>query len=72
MTPLTDPPRYVCPAAAAKYLGISAGTLRNRTAPRGPIPASRLGRRLLYDLQEVDAAIAKLRLPDSGEGEAAQ
>jgi excisionase family DNA binding protein len=41
-------PLAISPREAAKSLGISERTLWAATAPRGPIPAVKLGGRVLY------------------------
>ena len=43
---------------AAKLLSVSARTLWALTSPRGPIPALRLGRRVVYPLESLRAWIA--------------
>ena len=44
---------------AASALGISTRHLFSLTAPRGPIPAIRLGRRTLYRLQDLEAFLQR-------------
>jgi len=39
---------------AAEALGISPRTLWSLTAPRGPLPAVRIRRRVFYRLQDLD------------------
>ena len=50
MTPNIIPPALLVSARhAAKALSISERTLWGITAPRGPLPAVRIGTRVLYD-----------------------
>ena len=46
---------------AARILGIGQRLLWSMTAPRGPIPCVRLGRRVLYPLVELEALIDSLK-----------
>lgn len=48
MKPATTTPLALSPREAAKSLGISERTLWASTVPRGPIPAVKLGGRVLY------------------------
>lgn len=57
--PPTPPsPMALRPRDAAQALGISERLLWGLTAPRGPIPAIRCGRVVLYRLQDLDAWLA--------------
>lgn len=50
------PSRWLSTEAAAVYLGVSPSTLCNDRVTRSlNIPFTRLGRRVLYDRQELDA-----------------
>ena len=44
--------------SAAKVLGICERTLFGLTQPRGPIPAVRIGARVLYELSDLKAFVA--------------
>jgi len=44
---------------AAKSLGVSRKTLYNHTAPRGDLPAVRIGARVLYDVADLRAWIER-------------
>ncbi len=50
---------------AAKSLSISKGTLFNLTAPRGPIPAVKIGARVCYAVTDLERAIEKLKVKPS-------
>jgi hypothetical protein len=50
---------------AAKSLSISKGTLFNLTAPRGPIPAVKIGTRVCYTLPDLERAIEALKVKPS-------
>lgn len=51
---------------AAKNLSISPGTLFNLTAPRGPIPAVKIGSRVCYAVSDLERAIETLKVkPDT-------
>jgi len=56
--------RWMSAEELAKYLNISVRSLYNRTGPRSPQPfpikPKRLGKRLLFDLGEVDRHIESL------------
>jgi len=56
--------RWMSAEELAKYLNISVRSLYNQTGPRSkvpfPIKPKRLGKRLLFDLAEVDAHILSL------------
>jgi hypothetical protein len=47
---------------AAKSLSVSKGTLFNLTAPRGPIPAVKLGARVCYAVADLERAIETLKV----------
>ncbi|MBX7135150.1 MAG: helix-turn-helix domain-containing protein [Fimbriimonadaceae bacterium] len=47
---------------AAKSLAISTGTLFNLTAPRGPIPAVKIGARVCYAVLDLEQAIERFRV----------
>jgi hypothetical protein len=47
---------------AAKSLSISPGTLFNLTAPRGPIPAVKIGARVCYAVADLERAIETLKV----------
>ena len=62
--PPTVPPPAARPGLlsareARARLGIAERTLRNWTRPHGPIPAVRVGRRVLYDPRTLDRFIAE-------------
>lgn len=43
----------------AKRLALCEKTVQNLTAPRGPIPCVRIGRRVLYRPTDIEAFLAK-------------
>lgn len=43
----------------AKLLALCGKTVQNLTAPRGPIPCVRIGRRVLYGPADIEAFLAK-------------
>ena len=49
---------------AARYLGIASKTLRNRLGPRAehpfPVKPKRIGRRVLFDIKDLDAYVDAL------------
>ncbi|MDX2148646.1 MAG: helix-turn-helix domain-containing protein [Planctomycetota bacterium] len=47
---------------AAAELSIGDRTLWTMTAPRGPLPSVRIGRAVRYDLDDLHAAIAQMRV----------
>ncbi len=61
MPSLPTCPRVVlCRAAAAAYVGVSAGTFDSMVA-EGQMPAAwRIGSRLVWDLRRLDAALDEL------------
>ncbi len=52
------PPGLYNTREAAKYLGVSTGTVFNYTHPRGPLPSVRIGGLVRYSKADLDAAIA--------------
>lgn len=50
---------------AAKSLSISSGTLWHITAPRGPIPAVKIGARVCYAVADLERAIETLKVKRS-------
>lgn len=60
-------PMALRPRDAARALGISARTLWALTAPRGPIPAVRLGRAVLYRPADLDAWLSAGAVKERGE-----
>lgn len=50
---------------AAKSLSVSKGTLFNLTAPRGPIPAVKMGARVCYAVKDLERAIETLKVKPS-------
>lgn len=62
MTTATPTPLSVRPREAAKLLGIGERTLWGLTAPRGPIPCTRIGGGrggcVLYRVADLDAWLA--------------
>lgn len=64
--PSAPPKRIVNSRKAAEYCSISERTLWGNTAPRGSLPCFRIGNRVLYDLDAVDAWI-DLQVADSSE-----
>jgi hypothetical protein len=54
-------PRLLNVNDTAKYLGIAPKTLRNRLGPKAqnpfPVKPKRIGRRVLFDLKELDAFV---------------
>jgi excisionase family DNA binding protein len=55
------PPGLLTAREAARYLGVSAGTLFNHTAPRGHIRSIRIGAAVRYSKADLDAAIESFR-----------
>ena len=55
-----EPPRYLTQAEAAEYLRVSVKFLSRETAA-GRVAASRLGRRLVYDVVELDEYVRRNR-----------
>lgn len=57
-------PRLIDVDQAARYLGISPKTIRNRIGPKAekpfPIKPRRIGRRVLFDIRQLDAYIDSL------------
>ena len=53
--------------AAADYLGISAKTIRNRLGPRAPnrfpVTPKRIGKRVLFDVRDLDSFVDSLGSP---------
>jgi hypothetical protein len=47
---------------AAKSLSISTRTLHSLTAPRGPIPAVKIGTRVCYAVPDLERAIESLKV----------
>jgi len=58
----TKPRLLITAREAAEALGISPRTLWVLTAPRGPLPAVRIRRRVFYRLQDLDEFIRKQRI----------
>lgn len=50
---------------AAKMLSISDRTLHSMTAPRGPIPAVKIGTRVCYAVSDLERAIEALKVKPS-------
>lgn len=55
---------------AAKSLSISTRTLHSLTAPRGPIPAVKIGSRVCYAVPDLERAIEALKVKPSQTPEA--
>jgi hypothetical protein len=55
---------------AAKSLSISERTLHSMTAPRGPIPAVKIGTRVCYAVPDLERAIEALKVKPSRTPEA--
>lgn len=57
-------PRLLPIEEAARYLGISAKTIRNRLGPRAPFPfpvkPKRIGKRVLFDVRDLDRYVDTL------------
>ena len=57
-------PRLLSVEQAAGYLGVSPKTIRNRLGPKAPDPfpvkAKRIGRRVLFDVRDLDSYIDSL------------
>ena len=55
----TFEPRFLSVEQTARYLSISAKTIRNRLGPKAPNPfpikPKRLGKRVLFDKRDLDA-----------------
>ncbi len=66
-TPIVEdtdrPPLLVSGREGARLLNVSPGTLFNWSAPRGPIPIVKIGARKCYAVTDLEAAIARLRMP---------
>ncbi len=61
MPDVQSPPPLAVPAGeAARMLGVSPRTLWSLTAPRGPIPVCRVGRRVLYRVPDLEAYLRRL------------
>ena len=64
MTATPFRPRLLNVEDAARYLGISPKTLRNRLGPRAvhpfPIKPKRIGKRVLFDVKALDAFVDSL------------
>jgi hypothetical protein len=60
----TIKPRLVGITDAARYLGLAVKTLRNRTGPKAtdplPIPVKRIGKKVLFDVADLDQFIDSL------------
>lgn len=66
----TLPRRWISQAEAAEYLGVTPRTVRNMIR-RGDIPAHRAGPRAVrIDVNELDRAIKRNRIPTTGAGAA--
>ena len=50
----------VASVPAAKFIGVSPRTLWSLTAPRGPIPVARVGRRCVYRIDDLRAYLSRL------------
>jgi hypothetical protein len=50
---------------AAKSLSISSGTLWHMTAPRGPIPAVKIGARVCYAVADLERVVETLKVKPS-------
>jgi hypothetical protein len=57
-------PRMLSVEEAARYIGIAAKTIRNRTGPKAsdpfPIKPKRIGSRVLFDVKDLDAYLDTL------------
>ncbi len=53
---------------AAYLLGISPRHVWSLTAPRGPLPVVRLGKRALYDPRDLEAFVESAKAGVAGEG----
>jgi hypothetical protein len=53
-------PLAVNAAQAAQMISVSQRTLWGLTAPRGPIPAARINRRVVYRVADLDAYLCRL------------
>jgi hypothetical protein len=54
-------PLLLTPRAAAATLAVSLRTLWGITAPRGPLPAVRLGRAVRYAVRDLEAFIDRAK-----------
>ncbi|MHB1035125.1 MAG: helix-turn-helix domain-containing protein [Pirellulales bacterium] len=62
-TPTIPAARLLLPTpAAAETLSISPRTLWSLSAPRGPIPTVKVGRRVLYAIADLESWIARSRV----------
>lgn len=57
-------PRLLSIEKAAKYLSIAPKTIRNRLGPRAPVQfpvkPKRIGRRVLFDIKDLDRYVDEL------------
>ncbi len=58
-------PRLLNVEAAASYMGISPKTLRNRLGPKAanpfPVKPKKIGKRVLFDIRQLDAFIESIK-----------
>ena len=54
----------VKPEAAAAMLGVSKGMVDRLAAPHGPIPCSRIGRRIIFNKRDLTEYLAKCRFTE--------
>jgi len=63
-------PRLLDIEQTARYLSISPKTIRNRLGPRAPAPfpvkPKRIGKRVLFDVKDLDAYVDSLSVKGSG------
>lgn len=57
--PLDPGPALLTILEAAEYLGVSPGTVRNMSAPTGPLPSVKIRARRCYSRKDLDAFIAR-------------
>ena len=61
-----EPPPLLTPREAAAYLRVSTGTVFNMSAPRGALPVVRIGASVRYSVQDLDAAIDRMKVKAGG------
>ena len=62
-------PLAVAARLAAQMISVSPRTLWALTAPRGPIPAARVGRRVVYRIDDLRAYLRHLAEESAGAAE---
>lgn len=60
-------PLAMRPREAAQALSMSEKALWNLTQPRGPIPAAKVGRLVLYDVRDLLGFLDSMKMTAAGE-----